>query len=132
MLSRTKTDLPVETERVAGAIIGCAIEVHRRLGPGFLEGIYQDAMVIELEAAGLGVRREVPIALEYRGHPLRRHRIDLIVEHRVIVELKAVECLDRIHQAQLISYLRASRLRLGLLMNFNTEQLKSSLRRVVL
>jgi GxxExxY protein len=97
-----------------------------------LEGIYQDALVIELEAAGLGVRREVPIVLEYRGHSLRQHRIDLIVEHRVIVELKAVERLDRIHQAQLISYLRAIRLRLGLLMNFNTEQLRWALRRVVL
>jgi GxxExxY protein len=132
MLTRATSRLPEGTERVAQTTIGCAIEVHRRLGPGFLEGIYQDAMIIELEAAGLTTRREVPLALEYRGKPLRQHRIDLIVEGCVIVELKAVERLERIHQAQLISYLRASGLHLGLLMNFNVEHLRSALRRVVL
>jgi GxxExxY protein len=113
MLTRVTSRLPETTERIAETTIGCAIEVHRRLGPGFLEGIYQDAMVIELETAGLVVEREVPVVLEYRGHPLRQHRLDLVVEACVIVELKAVERLERIHQAQLISYLRASRLRLG-------------------
>jgi GxxExxY protein len=131
MLSRVKSDLPSETEQAAEATIACAIEVHRQLGPGFLEGIYQDALAIELAVAGLGVQREVPIALEYRGRPLRQHRIDLIVEERVIIELKSVEHLERIHHAQLISYLRASKLRLGLLMNFNVAVLKAGLRRIV-
>jgi GxxExxY protein len=89
-------------------------------------------MAIELDLAGLAGRREVPVTLFYRDRPLREHRVDLIVEERIILELKAVERLERIHQAQVISYLRATGLRIGLLMNFNTEQLKSGLRRVVL
>lgn len=132
MLSRTSSRLPESIERVAEAAIGCAIEVHKRLGPGFLEIVYHDAMAIELEVAGLVARREVPVMLSYRGRPLRQHRLDLVVSDTVILELKAVERLERIHQAQLLSYLKASGLRLGLLMNFNTEQLKSALRRVVL
>jgi GxxExxY protein len=131
MLSRVNTELPADTERAAERIIGCAIEVHRQLGPGFLEGIYQDALSIELESAGLRFQREVPIILQYRNRPLRSHRLDLVVENQIIVELKAVEHLDRIHRAQIISYLRASGLRLGLLMNFNVEVLKSALKRVV-
>jgi GxxExxY protein len=132
MLSRVKSDLPAGTEHAAEAIIGCAIEVHRQLGPGFLEGIYHDALSIELEATGLPFQREVPVILQYRGRPLRPHRLDLVVDGRIIVELKSVEHLDRIHRAQLISYLRASGIRLGLLINFNVEVLKSSLQRVVL
>lgn len=132
MLTRARSQMPEATERTVETVIGCAIEVHRRLGPGFLEGVYQDAMIIELDVAGLLARREVPVMLSYRGRPLREHRVDLIVEECVILELKAVDLLDRIHQAQLISYLRATGLRIGLLMNFNTEQLKSALRRVVL
>jgi GxxExxY protein len=132
MLSRVASDLPFETEQAAERIIGCAIEVHRQLGPGFLEGIYHDALSIELEIAGLQFQREVPIILKYRNRPLRPHRLDLVVEGRVIVELKAVEHVDRIHRAQLMSYLRASGIRLGLLMNFNVEILKSSIRRVIM
>lgn len=131
MLRRVVSPLPVEVERVAQATIGCALEVHKRLGPGFLEGVYHDAMAIEMGLAGLSAIREVPIQLEYRGRPLRQHRLDLVVEGCVIVELKAVDRLERIHHAQVISYLRASRLRLGLLMNFNSEYLKQSLRRVI-
>ncbi len=132
MLTRVNSDLPADTEQAAERIIGCAIEVHRQLGPGFLEGIYHDALAIELETAGLQFQREVPIILKYRNRPLRPHRLDLIVEDRIIVELKAVEQVDRIHRAQLMSYLRASGIRLGLLMNFNVEILKSSIRRVVM
>ncbi len=132
MLTRATSPLSVEIEQVAHATIGCAIEVHRRLGPGFLESLYHDAMSIELEVAGLRAQREVPVVVEYRGRPLRQHRLDLVVEGCVIVELKAIERLERIHHAQVISYLRASSLRLGLLMNFNSEQLRSTLRRVVL
>jgi GxxExxY protein len=89
MLTRAHSRLPAEVERTVEASIGCAIEVHRRLGPGFLEGgVYQDAMVIELEVAGLSTRREVPVAVSYRGRPLRVHRLDLIVGGSVILELK--------------------------------------------
>ena len=120
MLSRVNSDLSPETEQSLRPL-GCAIEVPRRLGPGFLEGIYQDALVIELETAGITRQREVPIVFEYRGRPLRQHRIDLIVGKQVVVELKGVERLERIHQAQLTSYLRAIRIGLGLLMNFMSK-----------
>jgi GxxExxY protein len=132
MLTRVHSLLPERVERTVETAIGCAIEVHRRLGPGFLEGVYHDAMAIELEVSGLLARREVPVVLSYRDRPLREHRLDLVVEDCVILELKAVERLERIHRAQVISYLRASGLRVGLLINFNTEQLKSGLRRIVL
>jgi GxxExxY protein len=132
MLSRVKTRLPTEVERVAEATIGCAIEVHRRLGPGFREGVYQDAMAIELEERGLIAHREVAVNIRYRERPLRTFRLDLVVADLVIVELKAVEKLDRIHHAQVLSYLRATDFRLGLLINFNTELLRAGLKRVVL
>lgn len=131
MLTRVVSSLPTEVERVAHVTIGCALEVHKRLGPGYLEGVYHDAMVIELGIAGLTAGSEVPIQLTYRGRPLRQHRLDLVVEGCVIVELKAVDRLERIHHAQLISYLRSSGMRLGLLMNFNSEHLKQALRRVI-
>lgn len=132
MLTRAHSLLSPDIERAAEASIGCAIEVHRRLGPGFLEVVYRDALKIELGHAGLSVETEVPVMLTYRDQPLRQHRLDLVVERSVILELKAVERLDRIHQAQLISYLRAANLRLGLLINFNVEVLKAGIRRVVL
>jgi GxxExxY protein len=132
MLSRAASTLPADTENLGTTCIACAIEVHRRLGPGFLEGVYQDAMAIELEESGLAAQREVPVTITYRGRPLRQYRVDLIVENRVILELKAVERFDRIHQAQLISYLRATGIRLGLLMDFNNEYLKTGLRRIVM
>jgi GxxExxY protein len=131
MLTRAISTLPEETERIAARCIACAIEVHRQLGPGFMEGIYHDAMVIELEESGLEVVRERPITVMYRQRPLRRHRIDMVVGERVLLELKAVQRLEDLHQAQLLSYLKASGVRIGLLMNFNTEVLRAGLRRVV-
>jgi len=83
MLSPVTSDLPFETEQAAEQVIGCAIEVHRQLGPGFLEGIYQDALSIELETAGLKFKREGPITLQYRNRPLRPHRQSAI--RRVVV-----------------------------------------------
>jgi GxxExxY protein len=132
MLVRVKSALPAETDRLLGKIIGCGINIHRVLGPGFVEGIYDDAMVIELELAGLQFQSQVPVTVTYRGRPLRQQRIDLIVEHTVIVELKAVERLDRVHHAQLMSYLKATGIKVGLLMNFNASYLKAGLKRIVL
>jgi GxxExxY protein len=131
VLTRANTILDPETELTVGRTIGCAIEVHRALGPGYLEAIYQDAMAIELAAAGLPFEREVLTPVYYRGHLLRGHRLDLVVARRVVVELKAVERLDAIHTSQVVAYLKASCLRLGLLMNFNAPALKSGLRRIV-
>ncbi len=132
MLTRTTPALAPELEAIVTRTIGCALRVHQSLGPGFAEGIYQDALSVELEWAGLPFVREFEVGMFHRGRPLRKQRLDLVVDRLVIVELKAVERLDRIHQAQLLSYMKAARLPVGLLMNFHAEFLKSQLRRFVL
>src|SRR5688500_9211123 len=105
-------------EEVAARTIGAAIEVHRTLGPGFLEKIYQEALCLELPSRGIDFERERPVAVHYRGVAIPGQRIDLIVDSCVVVELKAATRLDVVHDAQLISYLRTTGLRLGLLLNF--------------
>lgn len=115
-----------------GDTIACAIRVHRALGPGFLESIYQRAMRIELELCGLSYESERPVNVKYRNHELSGQRVDLIVESVVVVELKSVMRLDEIHRAQLISYLRTTGLRGGLLINFRVPALRRGLQRVVL
>ena len=132
MLTRVNSDLPADTEQAAERIIGCAIEVHRRLGPVFSRGSITMRSQSSSRPQGYSSSGKCPSFLKYRNRPLRPHRLDLIVEDRIIVELKAVEQVDRIHRAQLMSYLRAGGIRLGLLMNFNVEILKSSIRRVVM
>ncbi|MDP2054796.1 MAG: GxxExxY protein [Acidobacteriota bacterium] len=112
--------------------IGCALRVHQTLGPGFHDAVYQDALAVELELEGLPFEREFQVAIFYRGRQLRTQRLDLVVDRRVVVELKAVEQLQRVHQTQILSYLKAAKLPVGLLMNFHAEFLKSQLRRFVL
>ena len=113
-------------------VIGAAIEVHRTLGPGLLESVYQECLTHELSSRGLSFRREVPLTLQYKGHTLRTIlRADLLIESRVIVETKALESLAPVHSAQLLSYLRLSNIRIGLLINFNVETLVHGIRRVV-
>ena len=113
-------------------IIGCAIEVHRELGPGLLESAYEMALYHELRSAGIQCERQVPMPLVYKGERLEcGYRVDLIVEESVIVEIKAVERLLPIHEAQLISYLRLSGMNTGLLINFNVLQLRDGLKRLV-
>jgi GxxExxY protein len=132
MLNRTTGVLDADTEDLVTSVIGCALRVHKELGPGYLEAIYHDAMAIELELSGLAYAREVFTPIQYRRRHLRGHRLDLVVERRVVVELKAVERLEAIHTSQVVSYLKAANLKIGLLMNFNTPALKSALKRVVL
>lgn len=122
----------LELDRLAHVVIGAAIEVHRRLGPGFLESVYEEALCIELEVRGGSFQCQVPVAVLYRGRPVGENRLDLVVGGILIVELKAVEALLAIHEAQVISYLKATRLRLGLLINFNVELLKHGIKRVIL
>jgi len=112
-------------------VIGAAIEVHRVLGPGFLESVYESALAIELEHQGIPFLRQVPIELGYRGKPVGEGRVDLLVDHCLVVELKAVEKLIPLHQQQLLSYLKVTNHRLGLLINFNVEVLRQGIRRVV-
>jgi GxxExxY protein len=113
-------------------IIGCAIEVHRQLGPGLLEGTYEEALCIELEEAGLRYQRQVPVPLVYKGRALGEYRIDLIVERAVIVEVKSVERPDPVFDAQVLTYLRITQSKVGLLINFNRRLLKDGIKRFVL
>ena len=112
-------------------VIGCAIEVHRQLGPGFLESLYEEALSIEFVLCGLQFERQKPIRVIYKGRPLGKGHLDFLVEGELIVELKAVETLAPIHKAQVLSYLKATRLSLGLLLNFNVFMLKHGIQRVI-
>jgi len=123
--------LPREIDEASKKVIGAAIEVHRHLGPGLLESIYERALVHELQLQGIAVRRQVPVSVTYKDMTIEGQRLDLVVEPGVIVEIKAVERLAPIHEAQLISYLKATGLRLGLLINFNRELLKDGVKRMV-
>lgn len=123
--------VPIETERMATETIGAAIEVHRHLGPGFLEKIYQEALCLELFSRGIEYEREKAITVNYKGVSIPGQRVDLIVSGCVVVELKAAIALHVIHEARLISYLKTTGLRLGLLLNFHEPTLKQGLKRVV-
>jgi GxxExxY protein len=129
---RPYSPLPPETERVMTETIGCAIAVHRALGPGFLESIYQRALCIELSSRRLAFESERPIDVAYRGIAIPGQRLDLLIEGQVIVELKCVERFDDVHQMQVISYLKTTGLRAGLLINFRVPLLRHGLKRIVL
>lgn len=129
---RLPSPLTARAEQVMSETIGCAIRVHRALGPGFLESIYRKAMYVELGAAGLSYESERPVRVRYREVEITGQRVDLIVEGEIVVELKSVVHLDEVHRAQLISYLRTTALRGGLLINFRVSVLRRGLRRVVL
>jgi GxxExxY protein len=120
-----------ETE-LTERIIGCAIQVHRTLGPGLLEAPYVAALAIELAHKRLGFERQRKIPLEYRGASIGNYHIDLIVENRVVVECKSVSRLEPVFGAQVLTYLRISGLRVGLLLNFNKGVLKDGVKRIVL
>lgn len=119
-------------DQLARTVIGAAIEVHRHLGPGFLESVYEEAMAVELELRGIAFERQKPVPVHYKGRDVGDGRIDLLVEKDVIVELKSADTLAPIHIAQVISYLKATTLPLGVLINFNVPILRSGIRRVVL
>jgi GxxExxY protein len=122
----------MDEKALSGEVIGAAIEVHRLFGPGLLESAYELALERELVLRGLRVGRQIAVPLEYKGLALGDgFRIDLIVEEQLIVEVKAVERLQLLHEAQLLTYLRLTGLRLGLLINFNEKSLKEGVRRVV-
>lgn len=129
---RVHTTLSDETEDLVTKVIGCCIAVHRALGPGLLEMIYSRAVSIEFDAVGLGYVREKEIPVFYRGQLICRQRLDIVVADQVLLEVKAVEQLASVHHAQVLSYLRVARLRVGLLINFNVPVLKDGIRRVVL
>jgi len=123
----------VDIEELGNAAIGAAIEVHRTLGPGLLESAYQSCLGIELAHREIPFKREVPIPFEYRGQQVDvAYRIDFLVGGALILELKSVERLDAIHIAQVLTYLRLTRHKLALLINFNVPVLKQGIKRIIL
>jgi len=123
----------METNEITDAIIGAAIEVHRRLGPGLLESAYRRCLCRELALRGIRFRAEMDLPVEYKGEKLDcGYRLDLVVEEQVVVEIKAVERLEKIHEAQLLTYLRLGKWQIGLLINFNVPVLKDGVKRRVL
>lgn len=113
-------------------IIGCAIEVHKQLGPGLLESAYQECLYYELKQAGLKVQKEKPMPIVYKEVKLDHgYRIDLLVEDRVVIETKTVEAFTDVHTAQVLTYLKLGNYKLGLLLNFYTTVLKNGIRRII-
>lgn len=117
---------------ISGKIIGCAIEVHKALGPGLLESAYEECLFYELTGAGLKVERQKPLPVVYKEVKLEAgYRVDLLVEGKVVIELKSVEALNDVHTAQVLTYLKLSGCKLGLLMNFNVFRLTDGIKRLV-
>ena len=116
---------------ITGRIISCGIEVHSTLGPGLLESIYEEALTYEFELREIAFERQKEIDLKYKGRNIGNHRIDFLIENEVILELKAVEKIHSIYEAQLLTYLRAMNKRVGLLINFNVELLKEGIKRLI-
>jgi GxxExxY protein len=121
----------IENE-ISKRIIGCAIEVHKQLGPGLLESAYQECLYYELKQAGMKVIKEKPMPIVYKEVKLDHgYRIDLLVEDKVVVEIKTVEGFNDVHIAQVLTYLRLGNYKLGLLFNFQTTILKNGIKRVI-
>jgi GxxExxY protein len=129
---RVPSDLPADLEDVVRETIDCCFAVHVALGPGWLEAVYRRAVAVELEARQISFEVEKSIPIRYREALLCHHRLDLFVDQRVVLELKAIDRLQALQVAQIISYLRASKSRVGLLVNFNVPVLKQGIRRIVL
>lgn len=121
-----------ESSGLTSRIIGAAIEVHKALGPGLLESIYEAAMCIELEERGLRYAQQVRIPAYYKGRPLGKYAIDLIIDELVVVGIKSVSSLMPVFEAQMLTYLRLADKRIGLLINFNSRLLKDGITRLVL
>lgn len=123
----------MEFDELSKRVIGCALEVHKHLGPGLLESTYEQCMAHELSLAGIAFKIQPALPVEYKGLKLDcGYRIDLLIEEKLIVELKSVAELLPIHQAQLLTYMKLARITIGLLINFNVTRLKDGLRRFVL
>ena len=122
-----------QVNQIGRAVMDAAFAVHRELGPGLLESVYEHCLASDLIRAGLSVERQVAVPVQYRDERVDvGFRLDLLVERQVIVEVKAIDALASIHTAQILTYLRFSQVRLGYLINFNTTRLKDGFRRLVL
>lgn len=122
---------PPEVDEDARRVIGAAIEVHRHLGPGFEERVYEDALMIELGIRAIGFERQVEVPVIYKGTEVARYCIDFVINRHLVLELKSVATVLPLHTAQVITYLKATRLQLGLLLNFNVSLMKYGTKRVI-
>jgi GxxExxY protein len=122
-----------ERDPVTDRVIGLAIEVHRQLGPGLLESVYEECLCYEMQVQGIPYRRQVQLPIQYKGVHLEcGHRMDIVVDEKLIIEIKSVDKLLPLHEAQLLTYLKLSGIRTGLLLNFNAMLLKDGIKRMVL
>ena len=122
----------MDENELSGLVIGAAIEVHKALGPGLLESVYQTCLLKELHIRGMWVESEVPVTVKYKGDVITEaYRVDLLVNNKPVVELKAVDKLTSVHKAQLLTYLRLMNRRLGLLINFNELVVRDGINRVI-
>jgi GxxExxY protein len=117
--------------KITEKIIGCAIEVHRNLGPGLLESIYESALCYELAENNIEYAKQLSVPILYKGHELGEFRLDLLVENEIVVELKAVDRMEPLFDAQLLSYLKITGKKLGLLINFNVPVLRKGIKRMI-
>ncbi|MGF7140117.1 GxxExxY protein [Roseimarinus sediminis] len=123
----------MDQEQIFKVILDCAFKVHTAIGPGLLESAYEECLYYELRKAGLSVEKQKILPLIYEEIKLDAgYRIDLLVENQIVIELKAVETLNEIHLAQVLTYLKLSKCKLGLLVNFNVKHLKDGIKRVIL
>ena len=113
-------------------IIKCAIEVHRHLGPGLLENVYEEAMVVEFDLDGLNYIQQFKLPVLYKGRVLGEYRLDLLVGDMIVVEIKSVERYDPVFEAQVLTYLKLTQKRVGLLINFNSRLVKDGIKRFIL
>ena len=118
--------------KISEKIIGCAIEVHKQLGPGLLESLYESALCIEFGLNDMSYQRQIIIPIKYKNQSIGEHRLDLLVENKIIIEVKAVDKLVPVFNAQLLSYMKMSGRRLGLLINFNEPRLIDGIKRMIL
>jgi GxxExxY protein len=125
--------LKMETNQITEKIIGCAIEVHKNLGPGLLESAYEECLYYELNNLGLNVKKQLALPVVYKDVKLDAgYRIDLLIENKVIVEIKSVEAIAEIHKAQLMTYMKLANIKIGLLINFNVSRLKDGIVRWII
>jgi GxxExxY protein len=126
-------DLPPGTNEITGRIVDAAYAVHSELGPGLLEAIYEQCLLIEIRNRGLEVERQIDVPVIYKGEQTGTgFRMDVVVENSVVIELKAIDAVLPIHKAQLLTYLKLTGHRLGLLINFNVTKIKHGVHRVIL
>jgi GxxExxY protein len=122
----------MDISELSGRIIGAAIEVHKSLGPGLLESVYEECLCHELLLRGVSFERQKPLIVKYKGKILEcGYRLDMVIENRIILELKSCEKIDPIHKAQLLTYLKLSGLHLGLILNFNVPVMRNGVVRIV-